>query len=128
MSVLGTRWWHVVSAQTSSAWRAVCSTGVQRWLDHSHCPSSHRYPVQTFKLPEACFLARVVSSSDVPLWGADQQVVTAGVDGDGHRGGEGAGYTSWLLDGVRTAIVASPSRCVLRSPGSWPLCPPASSC
>jgi hypothetical protein len=43
--------------------RAVCSNGVQRWPDRSHCPSSHRYAVQTFKLPESCLLARVVSSS-----------------------------------------------------------------
>jgi hypothetical protein len=37
-------------------------------------------------------------------------------------------YRSWLLDGDRTPIAASPSRCVCRSPGSWPLYPPASTC
>jgi conjugative relaxase-like TrwC/TraI family protein len=56
-----------------------------------------------------------VSNCDLPRCGAGQQVVTARatarVDGGG-RDGESAGCGSWLFDGDRTAIAASPSHCV----------------
>jgi hypothetical protein len=62
--------------------------------------------------PLRCGLVgRVGGSSDVPLCGAGQHVVTARVDDDRRGGGEECGLQAVLLDGDRTVIAPSPSLC-----------------